>query len=276
MRSARVKPKKQYNCTECDRKTVQLHPIFQRPVCKFCQKDFDYITKTRALQEYRLRETDLIRLRHAKVTNPRYKTAAPMQLYLLPQIEDLADDKWGSKEPYIVALQEINTQFLSWLLEDLDRLKQIGPEKFQFLVADRLEKSGLTVQLIGNANRKDGGIDLIAYPKASIFPFLLAAQVKHHRTTRNTVVSDVRDFHGAIASKTSPFHVGMIVTNTGFTPDAMWFAGNNRTLLRLRHLTDLKRWLKCDFCNESEWREIPKHIELAPGITINVSHPFAQ
>jgi hypothetical protein len=80
----------------------------------------------------------------------------------------------------------------------------------------------------------------------------------------------VRDFHGVLTSRVSPFHMGMIVTNTSFTADAKWFANNNQTLLRLRDMQDLNRWMRNDFVNESEWREIPEEIELTPGVTIKI------
>lgn len=87
------------------------------------------------------------------------------------------------------------------------------------------------------------------------------------------MVGDVRDFYGVITSRNLPFHLGMIVTNTTFTPDAIWFAENNKTLLRLRDNKDLCRWLKNDFVNEYEWREIPSEIELAPGVRITIPKP---
>jgi hypothetical protein len=132
---------------------------------------------------------------------------------------------------------------------------------------------GLNVQLVGNCYRKDGGIDIIAYPRIYAFPFLLAVQCKHHGTNRKTAFGDIRDFYGAITSRNSPFHLGMIVTNTTFTPDATWFAENNKTLLRLRDNKDLCRWLKNDFVNEHEWREIPREIELVPGVRIAIPRP---
>jgi hypothetical protein len=64
--------------------------------------------------------------------------------------------------------------------------------------------------------------------------------------------------------------MGMMVTNTAFTVDAIWFAANNQTLLRLRDLRDLRRWLNNDFANEHEWREIPNEIEIAPGVRIAI------
>ena len=40
--------------------------------------------------------------------------------------------------------------------------------------------------------------------------------------------------------------------------------------MRLRDLQDLRRWLKDDFDNEFEWREIPDRIVLAPGVEIAI------
>jgi len=224
--------------------------------------------------EYRLKLSDLAKLRVHEVDNPYYKKAAPMQLYLLSQVEEIAKRKWGNLEPYIVTLVDFNNELLTWFLEDTERLKQLPPDKFQYLIADRLEQMGLGVQLVGNVYRKDGGVDIVAYPNTGcIFPFLLAVQVKHHRTNRKTAVGDIRDLHGVITARTSPFNIGMIVTNTTFSADAKWFAENNKTLLRIRDIKDLRRWLKNDFINECEWREIPNQIELAPGIQIAIPKP---
>ena len=79
------------------------HPAV--PALPSTNKDtYQYITKTRALQNYRLKMGDLLALRSHQVDNPHYKISHPMQLYLLSQIERTAAEKWGSKEPYIVAL----------------------------------------------------------------------------------------------------------------------------------------------------------------------------
>lgn len=67
--------------------------------------------------------------------------------------------------------------FLNWLNEDPQRLSKLTPEQFEDLVADRLVKIGLEVTKTGNTNTPDGGIDLLAYPKRSSIPFLLAVQV---------------------------------------------------------------------------------------------------
>lgn len=265
--------KTKFLCIECNVKTTRKHPILEVPLCAACQKSkpnkYGYITKTRAMEDFRLKPRDLEKLRVHLVDNPHYKTAAPMQLYLTTQITSLAKEKWGSPEPYIVSLIDFSPNFFAWLEQDFERIKQLTPEKFEFLIADRLDNMGFGIEMVGKTNQRDGGIDIIAWPNTGCtFPFLLAVQVKHHRTQQNTKVSYVRDLHGVISSKASPFNMGMIVTNTSFTPDAKWFGDNNQSLLRLRDLKDLKRWIKNDFINEHEWREIPDQIEVAPGRVI--------
>ncbi len=100
-------------------------------------------------------------------------------------------------------------------------------------------------------------------------PFLAAVQVKHHPRGAPTRVESVRDLHGALTSAHSFFHMGILVTNTRFTPDAAWFADQNRQLLRLRDLPHLRRWLRNDFDNEAEWQEFPSKVTLTPGVEIN-------
>jgi hypothetical protein len=264
-------------CTECGKITEAWHPILKIYLCRACQSSmpqkYRLITKMRAIGDYRLSVDDLYKLEYIAARNPHYSTAAPMQLFLQPQVEQLASGKWGSPEPYIVTLTPFSAEVLAWLLEDLERLKMLPPDKFQFFIADRLQRFGLEALIVGDVYRKDGGVDIVAYPKIATVPFLLGVQAKHHRTARKTSVGDVRDFHGVLSSSNSPFHMGMIVTNTSFTPDAKWFAQNNQTLLRLRDLQDLRRWLRDDFVNEHEWREIPDEIELAPGILVPVKKP---
>jgi Restriction endonuclease/XPA protein C-terminus len=220
---------------------------------------------------YRLKREDLASLRAYEVKNPHYSSAAPMQLYLLSQIENLTYQKWGSSEPYIVSLTELPPREITWLLADpIERLKHVGAKKFQYIIADRLERMGMSVQLVGDVYSKDGGVDIIAYPSKCAIPFILAIQAKHHHTDRKTSVVPVRDLHGVLTSQTSDFHLGLIVTNTSFTAHAKWFADHNKRLLRLRDIDDLCRWLRNDFVNEFEWREIPNQIELAPGVKITL------
>lgn len=145
----------------------------------------------------------------------------------------------------------------------------LSPEEFEELICDRLSAMGLEAQRVGGTFQKDGGIDIVFWSNASSFPFLGAAQVKHHRRPRTKEsVGSVRDFAGAIAGQA--FGAGIIVTNTSFTADAEWFARERAKLIRLRDYHDVCRWLLGDFTHDAEWREIPESIQLCPGVTIDL------
>ena len=165
------------------------------------------------------------------------------------------------------------TQRIQAVLQDPSRLAQLTPDLFERFVAERLDRMGYDVTLTGGATSRDGGIDLIAVPKVRTFAsFLLAGQVKHHATGRKTGRAAVDRL---LAWKDSPFRMGLLVTNTAFSRDARWVAEleQNRPFLRLRDFEDLKHWIENDFSSDTNWREIPDELELAPGVTIRVPRP---
>ncbi|MGE0822682.1 MAG: restriction endonuclease [Candidatus Binatia bacterium] len=264
-------------CCECGTRTRSIEGFHDKPLCAECRSQFPQkygcITKTRALQKFRLREHELYRLPYIERDNPHYKNASPMHLFLLGQVQDLAKSKWGSDEPYLISLTEVSSDQFRWFEEDPERLKQLTPEQFELLLANRFEAMGLCVQLIGRTNTPDGGIDLIAYPDPHLNQpkYLLAVQAEHHRTERKTGAPKVQKFVGAI-SAVPHFRLGFVVTNTAFTWTADQYARNQSHFLRLRSLEDLLRWFRDDFNNEAEWREIPDFVEFG-GFCVPILKP---
>ena len=172
------------------------------------------------------------------------------------------------REASLVSVIDLTPRLLDLLREEPSRLRQLTPEQFEAFVADRLDRIGYDVTLTGATSMRDGGIDLIAVPKQrTVGSFLLAGQIKHHRGTTKVTRPDVDRL---LAWKDSPFRLGMLITNTFFTRDALWLASrlNHRDFLRLRDFDDLKRWIKDNFFAEEECREIPDSIFLAPGIRV--------
>jgi transcriptional regulator with XRE-family HTH domain len=164
---------------------------------------------------------------------------------------------------------DFSPRLLRFLQEDPNRLRSLTPDQFERFVAERLDRMGYNVTLTGAANRKDGGIDLIAVPKlATVGSIVIAGQVKHHRERKTEREAVDR----LLSWKDSFFGVGLLVTNTAFTKDAVWTAAQerNRYFLRLRDFTDLKRWLEGRFGEEKDWREIPDRIEVAPGVVVEI------
>ena len=154
-----------------------------------------------------------------------------------------------------------------------EEIHNLDPSQFERLIAERLDRMGYNVTLTGSTYRKDGGIDLIAMPKVSnVASVVLAGQIKHLRPDRKVGRPEVDRL---LAWKDSYFGLGLFITNSYFTRDALWLAGlqKNASFLRLRDFVDLQRWLHDIFSSEYEWREIPQRIELAPGVTIDLPRP---
>lgn len=209
-----------------------------------------------------------------------------IKLYALKAVKDLlfiGDTEWMLPAParFIrmrpavihadrprIEIINLSPVILKWLQEDPERIAALSPEQFEDLIADRLTRAGLSVTKTGKTNTPDGGIDLIAHPKSSSIPYLLAAQIKHSRKNRPVPASVVRDFRGAITSL--PIDIGMIVTNTRFTPDAQWAAKQLPRLIRLRSIADLKLWLADEIDGSLILKDFPNTIEVAPGLVIPI------
>lgn len=172
--------------------------------------------------------------------------------------------------PPRVELVTVTQQVLQILAAEPDRLREATPEFFEELVCNRLSALGYDLERVGSSTfRKDGGVDIVAWPRAQLVPCLMAVQVKHTALlSRRMGPQPVRDLLGAV--QTLGFNVGLLVTNTTFTPDARWVADQRPLLVRLRDIEDLRRWLREEFLKEQEWRDLPRQIELCPGVIIDL------
>ncbi len=172
--------------------------------------------------------------------------------------------------PLHVEIIGIGKSLSEHLVQDPSLIHRITPEQFEEFICERLFAMGLEPRQVGATRRKDGGVDVVFWPRSKgAFPFLGAAQIKHHRDpTVKEGPATVREFAGVIAG--NPFHAGLVVTNTSFSPDAQWFAREHAHLLKLRGLSDIRRWLLNNFHDEAEWREVPSSIELCPGVIVRI------
>ncbi len=125
----------------------------------------------------------------------------------------------------LVQVVDISPALLRVLKENPDELRSLRPDQFEAFVANRLDRMGFDVKLTGSTNRKDGGIDIIAVPKImTAGSFILAAQVKHHRGEQTTGRDAVDRL---LAWKGTEIGLGMLVTNTSFSKDALWKAAQD-------------------------------------------------
>jgi hypothetical protein len=186
---------------------------------------------------------------------------------------DTIGEEFGQR--YLVArfeLIDISLVLLSCLQADPMRVMQLSSEQFENLIVERLSANDFTVHKCGGTYQRDGGIDLIAVPKRSDFPGVIAVQVKHSARNRTVGSSVVRDLAGVL-SRTG-LNAGIIVTNTRFTRDARWFAQQMGSLIRLRDFDDLRRWLQNEFGGDDVYDELPPSIQLGPGLEFRVPRPL--
>ncbi|PIU87705.1 MAG: hypothetical protein COZ06_05605 [Armatimonadetes bacterium CG_4_10_14_3_um_filter_66_18] len=172
--------------------------------------------------------------------------------------------------PPRVELLDISPQVLKLLAAEPDRLQQARPAFFEELVCNRLDAMGYDLERVGSSTfRKEGGVDTVAWPRAHAVSCVIAVQVKHTALPNRKVSSPtVRDLLGAV--QMHGFNAGLIVTNTTFTADARWVAQQRPFLIRLRDFEDLRRWVRDDFLQQHEWRDLPMQIELCPGTIVQL------
>lgn len=156
------------------------------------------------------------------------------------------------------------------LLRDPDAIYGLAPDTFEELICDRFIARGFELRRVGATNRKDGGIDIFFWPLGkTAIPYLGVAQVKHHRSKNiHEGPRTVREFAGTLAAL--PINVGVIVTNTSFTPDARWFANERAKLIQFRENEDITRWLAGNFTDPAEWRDIPHSIEVCHNTIVKI------
>jgi len=175
-----------------------------------------------------------------------------------------------------VELIGIGGQLSRFLEADPSRVHGLSPRQFQEFLCEQLDAMGFEPRQVGDTYQKDGGVDILFWPREKRgFPFLGAVQAKHHQhPSRKEGPSAVRDFAGVVAGH--PINIGVMVTNTSFTADAIWFARNKAPLLRLRDFTDIRRWLAGNFSAAEEWRDLPDSIELCPGMVVPIGGPHGR
>jgi len=83
-------------CFDCRAPTTRVDYFYGLPICKRCRdlsESYQLITKSRAKSEYKLKDKDLADLLHMETTNPHFKSASSMILYLKDDVVWLAQQK---------------------------------------------------------------------------------------------------------------------------------------------------------------------------------------
>lgn len=162
-----------------------------------------------------------------------------------------------------------NKELLEWVRHDPRRLMQVGPQGLEDLVLELLESFGFSAASIGKANRPDGGVDIIAR-RCDPVDYLMAVQIESHETRKKlTKPAKARELAGVVNA--GPFNFGLLVTNTGFTSNALQFLDELSKYLRRVAYPELCQWLVGNLVMEptSESR-LPSAIKIPSGPTVKI------
>ncbi|AVD54552.1 hypothetical protein BEH_24640 (plasmid) [Priestia filamentosa] len=134
---------------------------------------------------------------------------------------------------------DINKELIRYIARNPEIMREINPRKFEELVAELFNNKGYQVEL--TPRTRDGGKDIYAIRKDSIGTTLYVVEAKRYSENNKVGVEIVRGLYGVKSAERA--NVGVIVTTSSFTQDAIEFASPLKYELSLNDYTDLKKWL---------------------------------
>jgi restriction system protein len=105
-------------------------------------------------------------------------------------------------------------------LESRPNLMDLTPTEFEELVANLFQKKGIEAKL--TRSHRDGGVDVVGFDGREILGGKVVIQAKRYKHTVG--VSAVRDLFGTMQHEGA--NKGILVTTSGYGPDAFSFAQN--------------------------------------------------
>ncbi|MBO1628242.1 restriction endonuclease [Bacillus arachidis] len=139
-----------------------------------------------------------------------------------------------------VDFTDVNSQLIQYLARNPELMYQLEPRKFEELVAELFHKKGYEVEL--TPRTRDGGKDIYALKKDSISSTLFLVEAKRYSKTNKVGVELVRGLYGVKHAERA--NVGMLVTTSSFTKDAIEFASPLKYEMSLKDFSNLEEWLK--------------------------------
>lgn len=142
--------------------------------------------------------------------------------------------------PQLLVVQSINERLLEQLARSPSLMHELGPRKFEELVARLLEDQGCEVSL--TKQTRDGGYDILGRVLSGPSPIVFLAECKRYAPNRKVGVELVRNLFGVTELQQANF--GLLVTTSSFTKDAQSEKLRMGPRMDLKDFEDLKNWLR--------------------------------
>jgi HJR/Mrr/RecB family endonuclease len=140
----------------------------------------------------------------------------------------------------IVLLEEINKELLFLISQNPNLLYQLGPRKFEELIAKLFSDQGYEVSL--TPTTRDGGYDLLAKISNGITSIVVLAECKRYQKENKVGVEIVRGLYGVTEAHRA--NQGLIITSSYFTKDAREEQLRIGNRIGLKDFNNLVEWLK--------------------------------
>jgi len=130
-------------------------------------------------------------------------------------------------------------RLLGALQKEPKLLFDMDPRKFEEVVAEIFYQNGFNVEL--TQQTRDGGKDIIAISSHMEIPAKYVIECKRYAPTRKVSLDIVQRLYGVRYALNAS--VGLVVTTSSFTRDAMQFAGQHPWELTLKGYESLMSWI---------------------------------
>jgi restriction system protein len=142
-------------------------------------------------------------------------------------------------ESKIVVVQEVNERLLQQLASLPKLMHNLGPRRFEELVARLLEDQGCEVTL--TKRTRDGGYDILGRTKSGPANLVFLAECKRYAPERKVGVEVVRGLYGVTEMQRA--NLGIVITTSSFTKDAYEEKVRIGPRMDLKDFSDLQAWL---------------------------------
>lgn len=119
-------------------------------------------------------------------------------------------------EHQIVLVQDITNELLVQLARQPSLIHELGPRRFEELVARLLEDQGCDVTL--TKLTRDGGFDIFGRIRGSVASPMFLVECKHYAPHRKVGVEVVRGLYAVTEMRRA--NLGLVITSSSFTKDA--------------------------------------------------------
>jgi len=153
------------------------------------------------------------------------------------QVHVRDDDTWKN---IVTVTEDVWATVISTFARQPNLMYELGPRKFEELVAELLNRDGAEVTLTPPS--RDGGRDIFAWLDTPLGKALYLIECKRYGPANPVGVEIVRSVYGVVAEERAT--AGLIVTTSSFTKGAIAFRERVPNQLSLRAYSDLAGWLR--------------------------------